>query len=95
MSNRTYGGPLPDEKFPALMNALFNVWFRKWKNIRADEEYDAAAVELNRIMEQGDQYPAVKHLCISLLYELEARMHGGYTKTGRDKLLAIIQRETE
>ena len=86
--------PIPDEKLNALLNVLLNTWFRKWRTrMTAEVNFDAAWRELDRIMEQGEQYPVVRHLCIALLYELDARLHGGYTETTRDKLLTLIRQE--
>ena len=86
--------PITDEKLSALMNVLYNTWFQKWRHrMKAESDFDAAWDELDIIMRQGEQYPVVKHLCISLLYELDARLHGGYTETTRDKLLALIRSE--
>lgn len=91
---RTFGQAIPDDKLSALMNVLYNGWFKKWKSrMTSEAEFDAAWSELDAIMRQGEQYPVVSHLCISLLYELDARLNGGYTETTRDKLLMLIGRE--
>lgn len=91
--NRSYGQPIPDDKLSAFMNVLFNVWFRKHRRLSTDLDFDIAWDELDIIMAQGDQYPVVRHLGIVLLYELDARMHGGYTETTKEKLLELIRSE--
>ena len=60
-----------------------------------DASFDAALGEMMQIMNQGEAYPVVRHLGITFIYELDARMHGGYTEAGRDKLMAIIREEGE
>lgn len=93
--DRKAGSAIPDGQLAALMNVIYNVWFGKWKRRAAnmtDDEYDSAVMELNHIMEQGKEYPIVRNLAITFLYELSARKNGGYTETERDKLLGIIQR---
>jgi hypothetical protein len=87
---RTFGQPIPDDKLSALMNVLYNVWFKKWKHETTEKSLDTAINELSKIMEQGQEYPVVAHLSMALLYELDARIHGGYTQTTRDKLLKPI-----
>lgn len=84
--------PIPDEKLSALMNVLFNTWFKKWRTkMTSENNFDAAWRELDIIMRQGEQYPVVANLCISLLYELDARLHGGYSEVTRKKILSIIK----
>lgn len=91
---RTFGQPIQDEQLSALMNVLVNCWWQKWKRQPAtDEIFLRACDELDTIMKQGEQYPVVRNLGITFLYELSARMHGGYTETERDKLVALIQQE--
>lgn len=92
--SRDFGSPIPDEKLNALMNVLVNIWFKKWRHMATTENrFDQAWKELDVIMNQGQAYPVVRHLCIALLYELDARLHGGYTETTRDKLLTLIRQE--
>lgn len=84
--------PIPDEKLSALMNVLFNTWFKKWRTkMTSETNFDAAWRELDIIMRQGEQYPVVRHLGISLLYELRARLDGSYTEYTKDKLLHVIE----
>jgi hypothetical protein len=92
--DRSFGQPVPDTQLAQLMNVIYNVWFRKWKQRAShmtDDEFDLAVSEINHIMEQGKEYPIVKNLAITFLYELSARKNGGYTETERDKLLGVIQ----
>ena len=86
---RTFGQPIPDDKLSAFMNVLYNVWFKKWKKTTDEDSFDSATRELSTIMEQGKEYPVVEHMCMSLLYELDARRKGGYTKTTRKKPLTL------
>lgn len=82
---------IPDSMFSVFMNRLYNVWFRRWKNRMTEEaNFEAALNELGVILSEGGKYPAVKHMCITLLYELEARLCGGYSETTRNKLLTLI-----
>ena len=91
---RTFGKPIPNEKLSELMNTVFNVWFKKWKRVSmTDASFDEAFDEVCEIMKQYDEYPVASHLCISLLYELDARMFGGYTETTKDKVLQLIKSE--
>ena len=87
---------IPDDKLSALMNVIFNVWWGKWKSRAAhmtDEIYEQAANEALHIMTQGEEYPIVKHLVISFLYELAARIRGEYTEKEKNKLLDLINKE--
>lgn len=92
---RTFGKAIPDEYLSTALNNLYNVWFRKYKKMKLDDNtfnqaFDEAYWE---IVAQYDEYPFVSHMFIALIYELDARMHGGYTETSRDKLLALIRQE--
>ena len=86
---------IPDEKLPALMNVIYNKWFSKWRNRSsqlAAGEWDECYAEAMRIMQQGDEYPIVRNLIVTFLYELAARIRGEYTEVERDKLLEIIEK---
>ena len=89
---RTFGKAFPDGKISTLMNAVINGWFKKWRGMDlTDESFAEAAIEMDRLLEEGEDYPLVRNLCITLLYELDARMHGGYTETSKNKLLSLIK----
>ena len=92
---RTFGKAIPNKQLSAVMNDLFNIWFKKYKVMELDDDtFNKAFDEVyEEIMLPNDEYPVVSHLAISLIYELDARMHGGYTETSRDKLLALIRQE--
>lgn len=91
---RTFGQVMASDKMNALLNVTYNKWFLKWaRQPLTDQAWNTLMAEADQIMSQGEQYPVVRHLVISLLYELDARMHGGYTETSRDKLLAMIAKE--
>ena len=92
---RTFGDPIPNKMISEVMNQLFNGWFKKWRTVELDDaKFNLAFDELYAdIMRKYDQYPVVSHLAISLLYELDARMHGGYTETSKGKLLMTIKNE--
>lgn len=80
------------------MNVIFNIWFSKWKKLppqALDTDWDKCMNEALRIMEQGDQYPIVKHLMISFIYELAARIRGEYTETEKNKLMELIRKSEE
>lgn len=94
----THGGPgcktMRDDQLSALLHVVYNVWFCKWKSRVAgmsDDEWQQVAAEAWRIMEQGEDFPVVNNLVISLLYELSARLTGGYTEATRRKILALIE----
>ena len=96
MSDRGGSGRelMPDESMRKFMQVACNTWFHKW-SLRAagltDEEWQQATKEAWRIMEQGEEYPLVQNVMIGLIYELDARMHGGYTDTTRNKILDLIK----
>ena len=91
---RTFGKTIPDKQLSEIMNEVFNGWFKRWKKVELnDDKFNQAFDEIWEIMRVNDEYPVVAHLCISLLYELDARLHGGYTETTRDKLLTLIKGE--
>lgn len=94
---KPYGKPISNEKLSEVMNRLYNVWFRKWREGKlSDVSFDMAFDEAYYdIIREFDEYPVVSHLFISLIYELDARRHGGYTKSTRNKLLQMIQNEGE
>ncbi len=94
-AGRSFGEPMPPERMKALMNVVYNRWFLKWSQAGrlTDATWDQMAAEADQIMRQGEQYPVVRHLVMALIYELDARLHGGYTEAGRDKPLALIGRE--
>lgn len=93
---RTFGDVMPAQQMKAFMNVLYNRWFLKWSKREIDEAaWEELAGEANQIMSQGEQYPVVKNLVIAMLYELDARMHGGYTETSKKKLLELIGKEVQ
>lgn len=90
--NRNFGKPIPDDKMNALLKVLVNTWWAKWRRMALNDDLFLQAMhEWEQIMKQGDEYPMVTHLGISFLYELSARLTGGYTDTTRNKILSIIQ----
>ena len=68
---------IPDAKLSALLNVIYNVWFRKWKNLPMDKWTESSWSQLineaNNIWEQGKQYQIVGDLVMSFLYEFETR----------------------
>lgn len=88
---------IPDEQLPKLLNVVYNVWYAKWKNRKTmtDDDWTLAIGEACRIMEQGDEYPVVRNLVMTFLYELEARAFGGYTETTRGKIMQLIAEEVK
>lgn len=86
---------IQDDQLKSLLQVVYNVWFRKWKSriaaAMSDDDWHQMITEAWNIMEQGEEYPIVKHLVITFLYELEARAFDGYTETTKDKLIKIIK----
>lgn len=72
--------PIDNRKLNALMNTIYNVWFRKWKRVSHwDENLTRQMLdEANQIWQQGRQYPIVGHLIIAYVDELNARSIGHY-----------------
>lgn len=68
---------IPDAKLGALLNTIYNVWFRKWRSLPMDKWTDAQWRQLideaNNIWQQGAQYQIVGDLVMSFLYEFETR----------------------
>ena len=73
---------IPDAKLGALLNVIYNVWFRKWKNLPMDKwtelSWSQLIGEANNIWEQGKQYQIVGDLVMSFLYEFEIRWRAWY-----------------
>ena len=91
-SKRTFGKPIPDEKLAALINVLYNTWFRKWRNVEmTDENYDLMMAGLDVFLKEAEEYPIIRGLCLTFLYELDARHFGGYTETTANKVLSAIK----
>ena len=85
---------LPEDQLPKLLNVVYNIWYAKWKPRSAamtDDDWTIAIEEACRIMEQGDEYPFVRNLVMTFLYELEARAFGGYTDVTREKILMLLK----
>ena len=81
---------MPDDKLLAVMNVIFNVWFRKWRNKTiCDDDWDQIIAEADAISDQGRQYPLVNSLLVAFIKELEARALGGiypdWAKFGKQK----------
>ena len=85
--------PISDKDMSKALKLLYNTWFRKWRYEVNEQRWQEAAEEGYEIIRDFDQYPVVWNLFISLLYELDARVHGGYTEITRDKILSVIKGE--
>lgn len=84
---------VPDNVLSQALNKIYNSWFRKWRDKIAtlsDAEFDALMTEATAMIDQYAQYPLVRNLVISFVYELDARLHSGYTKQSAEKLARII-----
>lgn len=91
---RTYGKVIQDDKLSAVLGQMFNVWFKKWKKTELNDKlFDEATDEIWEIMMAYGDYPLIAHLGVAFLYELDARMHGGYTETTKRKLFDVIKGE--
>lgn len=69
--------PIPDRKLNALMNVIYNVWFRKWKSLPT-EKWDEASwkqmiEEADQIWEQGAEYHIVGDLIMAFVNEFDLR----------------------
>ncbi len=75
--------PIDNRKLDALMNTIYNVWFRKWKRVTHwDENLTRQMLaEANTIWEQGRKYPIVRSLIMAFVSELHARSMGQYPWT--------------
>lgn len=84
---------IPEAELPKVLNELYNSWFLKWRDkasTMTDSDWDDMVDAVDPIWKLGEQYPIVNHLVITFLYELDARMHGGYTETTKNKLIKLI-----
>jgi len=91
--NDKHSTPIPDSVLSEAMNKLYNGWFRKWRGRiegLSDPEFDAMMTEATAMIDQYAQYPLVRNLVISFVYELDSRLHSGYTKQSAEKLARII-----
>lgn len=92
--DRTFGKVIPYPKMREAMSTIYNKWWLKWKDkMQTEEDFMNAMRELDPILELGEEYPVIKHMAVSLLYDLDARLYGGYTETTRSKILSIIEVE--
>ena len=68
---------IPDAKLSALLNTIYNVWFRKWRSLPMDKWTDAQWRQLideaNNIWQQGAQYQIVGDLVMAFVREFEVR----------------------
>lgn len=90
---RCFGKSIPDPDLRRVLDLLYNQWFKQWKNVQTEEEFDQAAAAWMEIMEDCgyEKFPAVHGLGLVLIYEVEARLHHGYTQVTRDKVESCIR----
>ncbi len=87
---------IPDDTLSDVLNRLYNEWFRTYRKkigSMTDDDWNKMVDDIEPVWKLGEQYPIVNHLVLSFLYELDARMHGGYTETTKDKLMRVIKCE--
>ena len=82
---------ISDEKLTTAMKLLYNGWFARWRNRVSEDTWQTIMEEGYAAIEDLQEYPAVWNIFISLLYELSARLTGGYTEVTRNKILNIIK----
>ena len=85
--------PIEDSDLATAMNKLYNKWFRSWRGKVNDQRWEEMVKEGYDIACEYEQYPVVWNMFFALLYELSARIHGGYTQAPRRKVLEIIKWE--
>lgn len=65
---------IPDDKLRKLLDVLINVFFRKWKDQKMDEEKWALMMkDIEALMSQGQQYEITDKLIMVIVEELELR----------------------
>lgn len=91
---RDFGIPLTDAQFREVL-ASFYKWFEKWKMIRTEEQFDAATAAWMQLMRKFQfwKFPTVAHVGISVIYELDGRLHAGFTECTSKKLLSLLEAE--
>lgn len=74
--------PIPDDKLRKLLDVLINVFFRKWKDQKMDEEKWALMMkDIEALMSQGQQYEITDKLIMVIVEELELRKGVPYGKS--------------
>lgn len=92
--DRTFGKAIPNEDLSKVMRQI-SKWWLKWKAAKITENsFMEAWAEIDDITRNYMSYPMVRHLYLSFIYELDARLYGGYTEMTRTKLLSIIREES-
>lgn len=92
---RDFGRPLTDAQFREVQNEFYNVWYRRWKDAKTQEQYDAAVSELVQLLRKYRfwEFPTVAHLALTMLYAFDGKFFGGFTETTSRKLLSLLEAE--
>lgn len=83
--------PASNKDISKALKLLYNTWFKEWGDKVSDQRWDEMVREGYGYLQGLEQYPVVWNLYFSLLYELSARLTGGYTETTRNKILDLIK----